>query len=273
MNKAFSYIKVLLLLNVNNINANNDLSPQNNERKINFSSKIYFTSGVHTNFGNSKAVTNQVLFDVGINYKNTFNVCIGSGFHNYKNLSPLSNTVFDGESNLIPINQYPNTTILNTANIETAEMYYNPSLYHIPVHISLSKKITELKKTFLTINLRGGYLFSSKELYNIPSKSNYKDVEGNFYQKDISINYLNRPFLSSNINFLFPSFNNKSKFNFGVGYLIDFMKINYHIYELKLEPTHLINPAPQFRKVPFREFEEVVKKKIQFITVNVGFNF
>jgi hypothetical protein len=169
---------------------------------------------IHTSFGNTKTISNQLLLDLGIRFKNHFALSVGAGIVNYSNLNPNQSKLINGK------NEYS----INSSN----SLSSSSSLMHIMSYLNFSVPLINLKKMRIEQFIKGGYFIYTPGNY-------YTSITNNGYDYKLGFNseYLQRPFFNAGLNYVFNTPKDKVKITLGIGYYVDFMQINYNYEEVK----------------------------------------
>jgi hypothetical protein len=227
-------------------------------RKLKFVSNYNLITGIHSNFGLTKTITNQLLIDAGVRLRNKFSISAGLGFIQYLNLSPNENILINGANNYTAIPHKDNFT---------NEM----KLLNFPFYGNLSIKLFNMGAlSNLNLSIKTGYFFHSpQKFFGIIRTERRNNTE--VYNLSYEALYNQRMFIHPEFTMQIPAFENKTQFKLGLGYYLDYLTINYNYTENTFINTNYMLPSAGYWQK--REYSQKEKAHLGFLTFCVGLSF
>jgi hypothetical protein len=225
--------------------------------KLKFAARINYAAGFHTSFGNTKTITQQILLEAGIQFRNKLFIGAGGGLVNYSNLESRKGMLINGKNDYLA-SPYQNATVSSTA------------LNHGIVHLSFNVPIHKFKNFRLESAIRGGYFVYNPEVFYTTIFYTRRNNTIN-YKKNLISSYLNRPFINPGLNFTIPTNSGKNTFIFSISYFMDFMALNYNYIEDRFIYTNNMNSYEGYWQRT--ETIEKINTQLNTVTLSIGVGF
>jgi hypothetical protein len=225
--------------------------------KLRFAAHINYAAGFHTSFGNTKTITQQILLDAGIQFRNKLYIGAGGGLVKYRNLESTKDRLINGKNDFFA-NLYENKNVNSTA------------LNHAVVYLSMNVPIYKFKRFRLECNIKGGYFIYNPEIFSTLITYRRRNNSIN-YEKTLISEYLNRPFVNPGLNFTFPTNSGKNTFIFSIAYLMDFLAMNYNYVERRFIYTNYMNSYEGYWQTT--RTTERINTQLNTVTFSVGVGF
>jgi len=224
---------------------------------LSFAAHINYTAGFHTSFGNTKTITQQILLDAGIRFRNKLFIGAGGGLVNYSNLESRKRMLINGENDFLA-SPYKNATVNSTA------------LNHGVVHLSFNVPIYKFKSLRLEGSLKGGYFIYNPEMFYTTVFYTRRNNRIN-YEKSLISAYLNRPFINPGLNFAIPNKVGKNTLVFSISYFMDFLAMNYNYIEKRFIYTNNMNSYEGYWSTT--STTERLNTQLNTLTFSIGIGF
>jgi hypothetical protein len=232
-----------------------ELKPQ--QPRLRFAAHINYAVGFHTNFGNTKTFTQQILLDAGIQFRNKLFIGVGGGLVNYSNLEKTKGMLINGKNDFLA-GPYENANVNST------------TLNHGVVHLSLNIPIYKFKSFRLEGAVKGGYfIYNPEEFYTTIFYTRRNNTIN--YEKNLISSYLNRPFINPGLNFAIPTNGGKNSLVFSISYFMDFLTMNYNYIEERFIYTNYMNSNEGYWQTS--STTEKLQTQLNTLTLSIGVGF